>query len=194
MRFPVLLGTGAMTAGMLLLGGLVATELNPVPVVNVDAMELDGASVLAAPMPQVSPRPHLMIRVSRPLNPGDWHLALDGRTVDVAIRSSGAVLRVALPGPLQLSSHHTLELVAGAIRVRAALQVVPPRRDVVAVGVLQRIGLQPPIQPRGGWAAARHLRNDRIHRYRLTHRQLLPSWSQETPYRTNKFVWHMILL
>ena len=57
MRFPVLLGTGAMTAGMLLLGGLVATELNPVPVVNVDAMELDGASVLAAPMPQVSPRP-----------------------------------------------------------------------------------------------------------------------------------------
>jgi len=34
MRFPVLLGTGAMTAGMLLLGGLVATELNPVPVVN----------------------------------------------------------------------------------------------------------------------------------------------------------------
>src|SRR5438105_15936966 len=99
MRFPVLLGTGAMTAGMLLLGGLVATELNPVPVVNVDPMALDGASVLATPLPQVSPRPHLMIRVSRPLNPGDWHLALDGRTVAVALRSRGAVFRAPRPGP-----------------------------------------------------------------------------------------------
>ena len=145
MRFPVLLGTGAMTAGMLLLGGLVATELNPVPVVNVDAMELDGASVLAAPMPQVSPRPHLMVRVSRPLNPGDWHLELDGRTVDVAIRSSGAVLRVALPGPLQLSSHHTLELVAGAIRVRAAFQVVPPLNAEINLHLYR---LQIDAQPR----------------------------------------------
>jgi len=145
MRFPVLLGTGAMTAGMLLLGGLVATELNPVPVVNVDAMELDGASVLAAPMPQVSPRPHLMIRVSRPLNPGDWHLALDGRTVDLAIRSSGAVLRVALPGPLQLSSHHTLELVAGAMRVRAAFQVVPPLNAEINLHLYR---LQIDAQPR----------------------------------------------
>src|SRR5438132_1003260 len=145
MRFPVLLGTGAMTAGMLLLGGLVATELNPVPVVNVDAMELDGASVLATPMPQVSPRPHLMIRVSRPLNPGDWHLELDGRTVDVAIRSSGAVLRVALPGPLQLSSHHTLELVAGAIRVRAAFQVVPPLNAEINLHLYR---LQIDAQPR----------------------------------------------
>jgi len=145
MRFPVLLGTGAMTAGMLLLGGLVATELNPVPVVNVDAMELDGASVLATPMPQVSPRPHLMIRVSRPLNPGDWHLALDGRTVDLAIRSSGAVLRVALPGPLQLSSHHTLELVAGAMRVRAAFQVVPPLNAEINLHLYR---LQIDAQPR----------------------------------------------
>src|SRR5690349_8086703 len=94
MSFPVLLGTAAMTSGMLLLGGLVATELNPVPVVNVDAMELDGASVLAAPAPQVSIRPQLVVKVSRPLNPGDWHLTMDGRSIDVAIHSSGAVLRV----------------------------------------------------------------------------------------------------
>jgi len=125
MRFPVL-GTGAMTAGMLLLGGLVATELNPVPVVNVDAVELDGAPVLAALVPQVSPRPQLMVKVSHPLNPGDWHLTLDGHPVDVAIHSSADILRVALPGPLALSSRHTMELAAGAMRVRAAFQVVPP--------------------------------------------------------------------
>ena len=46
MRLPVFLGAGAVTTGILLLGGLAATELNPVPVVNVDAMELDGASIL----------------------------------------------------------------------------------------------------------------------------------------------------
>ena len=103
MRLAVLLGTVAMTSGMLLLGGLVAAEINPIPVVNVDAMELDGASVLAAPVPQVSRSPQLMVKVSRPLNPGDWHLTMDGRSVDIAIRSSGAVLRVTLPGPLALA-------------------------------------------------------------------------------------------
>jgi spore germination protein YaaH len=126
MRFPVLLGTAAMTSGMLLLGGLVATELNPVPVVSVDAMELDGASILAAPAPQVSIRPQLVVKVSRPLNPGDWHLTMDGRSIAIAIHSSGAVLRVDLPGPLPLSSRHIVELAAGAMRVRAAFQVISP--------------------------------------------------------------------
>ena len=42
MRLPVFLGAGAVTTGMLLLGGLAATELNPVPVVNVDAMDLEA--------------------------------------------------------------------------------------------------------------------------------------------------------
>ena len=69
MRLPVFLGAGAMTAGILLLGGLAATELNPMPVVNVDAMELDGASVLSAPLAPVSIRPHLVVKVSRPLRP-----------------------------------------------------------------------------------------------------------------------------
>jgi hypothetical protein len=62
--------------------------------------------------------------------------------------------------------------------------------DVVAVGVLQRIGLQPPIQPRGVWTAARHLCNDRIHRHRLTHRHQLPArrcLKQHLTERTSSF-------
>ena len=135
-----------MTSGMLLLGGLVAAEINPIPVVNVDAMELDGASVLAAPVPQVSRSPQLMVKVSRPLNPGDWHLTMDGRSVDIAIRSSGAVLRVTLPGPLALASHHTVELVAGAMRVRAAFQVVPPLSADVSLHLYHlQIDAQPSV-------------------------------------------------
>src|SRR5947209_6760475 len=126
MRLPVFLGAGAITIGMLLLGGLAATELNPVPVVNVDAMEVDGASILSAPLPQVSPRPHLVVKVSRPLRPGDWRLRMDGQSVDLSAGSAPTLLRVSLPGPLALSSRHTIELSAGAMHVRAAFQVVPP--------------------------------------------------------------------
>src|ERR1700737_3529921 len=100
MRLPGFLGAGAMTVGMLLLGGLAATELNPVPVVNVVAMEVDGTSVLSAPLPLVSRRPQLIVRVSRPLRPGDWQLSMDGRSVAVSAESTASVLRVALPGPL----------------------------------------------------------------------------------------------
>ena len=133
MRLPVVLGAGAMTTGMLLLGGLAATELNPVPVVNVDAMELDGASVLSAPLPQVSPRPHLVVKVSRPLRPGDWKLTMDGRSVAVSAESAATVLRVALPGPLALGSRHTVQLAAGAMHIRAAFQVVPPLSATVSM-------------------------------------------------------------
>jgi spore germination protein YaaH len=146
MRFPVLLGAAAMTSGMLLLGGLLVTELNPVPVVNVDAMELDGASVLAAPVPQVSPHPQLLVKVSQPLNPSDWHLTMDGRPVDVAIHSTGAVLRVALPGPLPLSSRHIVELTAGVMRVRAAFQVVPPLSAEISLHLYHlQVDAQPTI-------------------------------------------------
>jgi len=115
MRLPVFLGAGAITTGMLLLGGLFATELNPVPVVSVDAMEVDGASVLAAPLPQVSPRPQLRVKVSRPLRPGDWQLSMDGRSVAISVPAGATELRVALPGPLALSSRHTVLLAAGAM-------------------------------------------------------------------------------
>jgi spore germination protein len=126
MRIPVYLGAGAITTGMLLLGGLAATDLNPVPVVNVDAMELDGASILSMPLPEVSPRPQLVVRVSHPLRPGDWQLLMDGRPVVLAAAPAATVLRVALPGPLAMGSRHTVQLTAGAMHVRAGFQVVPP--------------------------------------------------------------------
>src|SRR5207245_9169335 len=99
MRLPVFLGAGAITIGMLLLGGLAATELNPVPVVNVDAMELDGASILSAPLPQVSPKPELVVKVSHPLRPGDWQLSMDGRPVGPAIAPEAPVPRRRRPAP-----------------------------------------------------------------------------------------------
>ena len=133
MRLPVFLGAGAITTGMLLLGGLAATELNPVPVVNVDAMELDGASILSAPLPQVSPKPELVVKVSHPLRPGDWQLSMDGRPVVLAIAPAATVLRVALPGPLAMGSRHTVQLTAGAMHVRAGFQVVPPLSAEVAM-------------------------------------------------------------
>jgi len=126
MRLPVFLGAGAVTTGMLLLGGLAATELNPVPVVNVDAMELDGASILSAPPPQVSPKPELVVRVSRALRAGDWQLSMDGRRVALAAAPVATILRVALPGPLPMGSKHTVQLTAGAMHVRAGFEVVPP--------------------------------------------------------------------
>jgi len=122
-----------MTAGILLLGGLAATELNPMPVVNVEAMELDGASVLSAPLAPVSIRPHLVVKVSRPLRPGDWQLTMDGRTVAVSADATATVLRVALPGPLPLGSRHTVQLAAGAIHIRAVFQVVPPLSAAVSM-------------------------------------------------------------
>jgi len=126
MRLPVFLGAGAVTTGMLLLGGLAATELNPVPVVNVDAMELDGASILSTPPPQVSPKPELVVRVSRALRAGDWQLSMDGRRVALAAAPVATILRVALPGPLAMGSKHTVQLTAGAMHVRAGFEVVPP--------------------------------------------------------------------
>jgi len=96
------------------------------PVVDVDAMELDGASMLSTPLPEVSPHPELVVRVSRPLKPGDWRVVMDGRTVALSTTATGAVLRVALPGPMPLGSRHTVQLAAGAMHIRAAFKIVPP--------------------------------------------------------------------
>ena len=126
MRLPVFLGAGAITTGMLLLGGVAATELNPMPVVSVDAMEVDGASIFSTPLPEVSPTPELVVKVSHPLRPGDWHLSMDGRAVTLAAAPVATVLHVALPGPLPMGSKHTVQLTAGAMHVRAGFQVVPP--------------------------------------------------------------------
>ena len=126
MRLPVFLGAGAITTGMLMLGGVAATELNPMPVVSVDAMEVDGASIFSTALPEVSPKPELIVKVSHPLRPGDWHLMMDGRPVTLAAAPVATVLRVALPGPLPMGSKHTVQLTAGAMHVRAGFQVVPP--------------------------------------------------------------------
>jgi spore germination protein len=126
MRLPLVLGTGVLTTGVLLMGGLVATALAPIPVVNVDAMELDGASMLSTPVPEVSPHPHLVVRVSRPLKPGDWQVVMDGRAITVSTTTTGTVLRLALPGPMSLGSHHTVQLAAGAMHIKAAFKIVPP--------------------------------------------------------------------
>jgi len=144
MRLPVFVGAGVMTTGMLLLGGLLATELNPMPVVNVDAMEIDGASVLSAPLPQVSPRPQLAVRVSRPLEPGDWHLVIDGHPVALSATARGAELRVKIPGPLPLGSRHTMQLTAGAMQIRAAFQVVPPLSAAISMH-LYRLQADSPV-------------------------------------------------
>src|SRR2546421_10738460 len=121
MRLPVFLGAGAVTTGMLLLGGLAATELNPVPIVNVDAMELDGASILSTPLPEVSPKPELVVKVSRPLRPGDWQLLMDGRPVVLAAVPAATVPPVAPPGPLAMGSKHTVQVTAGAMHVSAGV-------------------------------------------------------------------------
>jgi spore germination protein YaaH len=144
MRLPVFLGAGAMTTGMLLLGGLAATELNPVPVVNVDAMELDGASILSAPLARVSPQPHLLVKVSHPLRPGDWQLILDGRAIAIPAPATATELRVTLPGPLPLSSRHTVHLTAGAMHIRAGFQVVPALSAELSMR-LDHLKLDPPV-------------------------------------------------
>jgi spore germination protein YaaH len=127
MRLPLVLGSGALMTGVILMGGgLVVTALAPMPIVNVDAMELDGASLLSSPLPEVSPRPQLVVRVSSALKPGDWRVLMDGRPVTVPATSTGAVLRVALPGPMPLGSRHTVQLAAGAMQIRTAFKIVPP--------------------------------------------------------------------
>ncbi|HET9849616.1 MAG TPA: glycosyl hydrolase family 18 protein [Candidatus Dormibacteraeota bacterium] len=144
MRLSPLLGAAAMATGILLLGGLLGAELYPVPVVNVDAMDLDGVPVLSAPVAQVSPHPTLVVRVSQPLHPRDWQLTLDGRAVSMPEASSTDLLRVTLPGPMAMSSRHTLQLVAGAMRVHTVFQVVPPLTADVSMH-LSNVQLTPPV-------------------------------------------------
>lgn len=144
MRLSPLLGAAAMATGILLLGGLLGAELYPVPMVNVEAMDLDGVPVLSAPVAQVSPHPTLVVRVSEPLHPRDWQLTLDGRAVSMPEASSTDLLRVTLPGPMAMSSRHTLQLVVGAMRVHTVFQVVPPLTADVSMH-LSNVQLTPPV-------------------------------------------------
>ncbi|TMD40820.1 MAG: hypothetical protein E6I88_08845 [Chloroflexi bacterium] len=127
MRLPLVVGVGAMTSGMLLMAGFLGPGLRPMPLVNVDAIELDGAPLLSAPLAQVSPRPTLVVRLSQPLDPRQWQLSLDGHTL-AALRPSSPTrdLRLTLPGPMPMGSHHTVHVLAGAMQLNAAFQVAPP--------------------------------------------------------------------
>src|SRR5256885_16959711 len=115
MRLPLVLGTGALMTGVLLMGGLVVTALAPMPVVNVDAMELDGASMLSTPLPEVSPHPQLVVRVSSPLKPGDWRGVMDGPAGRLSTTTTGAGVRSGLPGPLPLGRPPTADPGAGGL-------------------------------------------------------------------------------
>lgn len=143
MRLPVFLGAGAMTTGLMLVAGVIGPALRPVPVVDVDAMELDGVSVLSSTEVQVSPHPKLVVTVSRNLSPDAWHLSLDGVPVTTA-DVSGQRLRVSLPGPMPMASKHILELVAGATHVRVPFAVVPPLRAEVLMH-LHQVSIDGPL-------------------------------------------------
>jgi spore germination protein len=136
MRLPVFLGAGAMTTGAMLMAGFLGPLLRPIPVVDVDAMDLDGVSILSPSVAQVSPHPTLAVRVSHDLPAGAWHVILDGQPVPTT-NASGTNLRLTLPGPLAMASHHTIQLMAGAVRVRAAFEVVPPLRADVSMHLHQ---------------------------------------------------------
>ena len=120
------LGVGAIMTGSLLLLGFLGPGFSPTPLVNVEALRLDGASLQARPIAQVSMRPTLAIDVSQPLAAGQWQIALDGRQLATVSAGRLRQLRLRLPGPMAMGSHHSLEVVAGAMHLRTAFDVVPP--------------------------------------------------------------------
>ena len=126
MRIRLAVGLGAIMGGSLLLLGFLGPGLSPMPLVNVDAVQLDGASVQAEPVSQVSTRPTLAVDVSQPLAPGQWQVALDGRRLATSVTGNLRQLRLTLPGPMAMGSRHSLQVVAGAMHVRTMFEVVPP--------------------------------------------------------------------
>jgi spore germination protein YaaH len=127
MRFPVVFGVGAMTAGMLLTAGFLGPGLHPMPLVDVNAIDLDGVPLQAAPIAVVSPHPTLTVQVGGSLANYEWQLTLDGHSLKPPV-SAGVnhALRIQLPGPMAMGSRHTVVVLAGATRINAVFQVVPP--------------------------------------------------------------------
>ena len=144
MRFPVFLGTAAIAVGILLVGGLLGIEVNPVSVVDVDAVNLDGVPLLSSAPAEVSPRPTLVVHVNHRLRAGEWQVWLDGHAVDTRTTSTTDVLRLGLPGPMAMSSRHSLELVAGAMQLRTAFQIAPPLIADISMH-LANVQLTPPV-------------------------------------------------
>lgn len=126
MRIRLALGLGAIMSGSLLLLGFLSPGLSPIPLVNVDSLQIDGTNLQARPLAQVSTRPTLAIDVSQPLAAGQFQVALDGRVLRTASVGRLRQLRLTLPGPLSMGSHHSIQVIAGAMHVRTAFDVVPP--------------------------------------------------------------------
>ncbi|HEY9288900.1 MAG TPA: glycosyl hydrolase family 18 protein [Candidatus Dormibacteraeota bacterium] len=126
MRIRLAVGLGAIMSGSLLLLGFLGPGLSRIPLVNVDTLQLDGASLQADPVSQVSTRPTLAVRVSQPLAAGQWQVALDGRRLATSVTGNLRQLRLTLPGPMTMGSRHSLQVVAGAMQVRTMFEVVPP--------------------------------------------------------------------
>lgn len=133
MRIPLAVGAGAIMAGTLLLAGALGPGMFPVPIVNVDAAAVDGASLLSQPLPQVSTHPTLTALISRALPAGEWQVTFDGRELTVASVKGGRQLQLRLPGPLSMGSVHRLALHAGALQLKAEFRVVPPLSANVAM-------------------------------------------------------------
>ena len=146
MRFPVGIGVGLIVAGSLLMTGLLGPSLHPMTLVGVTAMELDGVPVLSRPLAQVSPRPRLLVHFSAPVAQAALSVALDGRPLSLPA-SNSRQLSLTLPGPMSMSSKHSLELGAGATRVRAAFEVVPPLTAAVSMHLYHlTVDSQPTVQ------------------------------------------------
>jgi spore germination protein YaaH len=126
MRIRLAVGLGAIMSGSLLLLGVLGPGFTRMPLVNVDALQIDGANLQANPISEVSTRPTLAVDVSQPLVAGQWQVALDGRRLATSPAGNLRQLRLTLPGPLAMGSRHSLQVVAGAMHVRTVFEVVPP--------------------------------------------------------------------
>jgi spore germination protein YaaH len=127
MRFPVVVGSGAMVSGALLVAGFLGPALRPMPLVDVNAIALDGVALQSQPIAQVSPHPTLVVDVSHPLDTNQWRLTLDGRPLPTPVGAGlRREIRLRLPGPMAMGSRHTVQVLAGAMHVDAVFQVVPP--------------------------------------------------------------------
>jgi spore germination protein len=134
MRTPVYLGAGSMMAGLLLLVGFLGPGVSPSPIVDVQAMTVDGTPLLSHPIPQVSLEPSLRVTVSHGLTSGQWAFTLDGKPLTIPpLAKPTRELSLALPGPMRMGSIHHLVMRAGVSQIAAAFAVVPPLTAVVSM-------------------------------------------------------------
>ena len=128
-----LLFSGALAA-VLLVAGAAAMLFFPIHRLEVQAVELDGRAVVPAAEPEVSPRPHLKIRINQSLAIQDWRVLLDGQPVPLSVAETRLrLLDMALPGPLPYRSRHTVQVFTGGTGTRLAFRIVPPLTATVVM-------------------------------------------------------------